>query len=152
MTRDNIKFFGLIFAIIIFGLFFIIFFSGGEKSAPALSRQIFIGMVQGKQAVEKHIDWYELKALGIDVATIYSKLANEKERDDYRKEFFKNLSLGFKMSGGNPQAFINWRVYKVEGEKTIVAADYSGKGRTVLFTLSRGRQKKLTAVEWEELK
>lgn len=149
MKKQDLQFFGLIFFIIFLGITFIIFFAGRQISAPALCRQIFLGMVEGKQPVGKFIDWNKLNAFGIDVSAIYPRLPDEKEKEDYRKEFFKNLSLGFKQSGGNPRAFVNWRVYKVEGEKTVVAADYSAKGKTVLFTLSGDGQKKLILIEWE---
>ncbi|MCM8789933.1 MAG: hypothetical protein NC916_02810 [Candidatus Omnitrophica bacterium] len=147
--KEDRKFFGVVFAIVIIGLSFIIFFTGSEINAAGLSQKIFIGMVTGREGVGKYIDWYELKAFGTDVAAAYSNLPDEKERADYRREFFKNLASGFRYSGGRAQDFINWRIYKKEGEKTIVAADYSGKGRTVLFTLSGDTKKKLTAIEWE---
>ena len=150
MKKEDLQYFGVIFIIIFLASTFTIFYAGREKSTPQLCRQIFMGMVEGRQSVEKFIDWNQLNAFGIDVSAIYPMLPNEKEKADYRREFFSNLSMGFKQLGGRPQAFINWRIFKIEGSKTIVAADYAGENKTVLFTLSKDPDKKLIAIEWEK--
>jgi hypothetical protein len=121
------------------------------ESDVQLTRRIFNGLCNGRQAVEKLIDWEGLKAVETDVGQAYTTLKNEKEKADYRKVFFYNFSYAFKAAGGKASLFYNWRVKTLEPDKTVVAAETSGRSKVILFTLTRkGKERKLTDIEWEK--
>jgi hypothetical protein len=116
-----------------------------------LTKRVFSGLCKGQQGVEKFIDWERLMAVEMDVGQAYSTLKNLKEKADYRKLFFYNFSYTFKAAGGKASNFYNWRVKALEPDKTVIAADTVGQGKAILFTLARkGRERKLTGIEWEE--
>lgn len=147
MRKENLKILGpvLIFGVII--LLALFFVTG--KNEVTLCRNIFKGLIQARQSVQKYIDWENFKALGLDIGATYNKFPNDKEKSDYRREFIKNLSSGFKRQGGRFNAFSGWRIYKRSDEGTVVAADYKAKAKTMLFTLSgSGYPRKLTAIQW----
>lgn len=147
MKKENLQILGLIF---IFGIIiFLILSFGIKKNDVDFCRDIFKGLIEGRESVQKFIDWGNLKAIGIDVGATYSKLPNAKEKADYRKSFIKSLSQGFNNAGGRFKAFSNWRVYKQDGADTLIAADYKDKAKTILFTLSGYEKRKLTAIQWE---
>jgi hypothetical protein len=119
------------------------------------SRRVFYYLTTGRNAAQAMIDWQNLKAVGVDVGATYSDLPNDNERTNYRKAFINRFALGFQNTGGNFKSFINWRAYpKPYGQDcancAVVAADYQGKDKTILFTLSKDGRKKLKAIQWKE--
>ncbi len=145
MKKENLQLLG--FALILGIIIFLIFSFGIRKNDVDFCRGLFKSLIQGSQSAQKLIDWESLKAMGVDVGATYAKLPNAKEKTNYRKSFIKSLSQGFYNSGGQFRAFTNWRIYKHAGPGAIVAADY--KQKTILFTLSEGEKRKLTAIQWE---
>jgi hypothetical protein len=134
------------------GMIILLFISGCSQRATdvQLTRHIFNGMCSGRQGVQNLIAWESFKAMGVDVGKAYSNIVAEKERADYRKVFFFNVSYAFRATGGSVSKFTNWRVQKREGDNTIVAAD-SPSGKPLLFTLSnKGGKRKLIAINWGE--
>lgn len=127
---------------------FLVFQRVKPKNDVELCRDIFRGFVEGDRSSQNSIDWERLKALGYDVGATYSKLPNAQEKEDYRREFYKNFSLSFKRNGGRFEAFTNWRIYEQNGPTAIIAADYKEKSTTVLFTLSGFEKKKITNIKW----
>ena len=113
-----------------------------------LCRYIFNGLTNRVYAAEKFIDWENLKALDVDVGAFYTRLADEKDKGGYRKEFIRNFSVGFAKAGGRLNLFTNWRIWYRDSNKVIVAADYSGYNKTILFTLSKFGKIKLTSIQW----
>jgi len=111
-------------------------------------RRVFSDLVKGSYAVQKFIDWENLKAMGIDVGATYRGFPDEKKRADYKNSFIKNLSFGFKRAGGTLNSFTNWRIRDKYSDKTVVAADYRGK--IILFTISKYGKRKLIAIQWKE--
>jgi len=112
-----------------------------------LCQSILGSLAQGKPAVEKFIDWENFKALGVDVGATYASLANEKEKADYKKAFIQNFAFGFQKSGGKPALFKHWRIYQRESGKVIVACDYSGYNKMLLFTISKLGKNKLISLQ-----
>ena len=144
MKRKN-----LIFILGIITIFFICGCTQMETDVQ-LARRIFNGLCSGKQGVQNLIDWQTLKAMGVDVGQSYSNIVSEKERSDYRKVFFYNLSYAFRAAGGNVSKFSNWRVKGRGGDNTVVAADIPS-GKALLLTLSnKGSARKLIAIEWQQ--
>lgn len=134
------------------GIISILFLAGCARmeTDTQLARRIFNGLCSGNRGVEKLIDWENLKATGVDVGNTYSRFVYEKERLDYRKMFFFNLSYAFKATGGKAQAFVNWRVKLQDIDKTVIAADLT-VGKVLLLTLShKNGKRKLIAIEWEQ--
>lgn len=144
MKRKNLIF--------ITGIITIFFISGCTQMETdvQLTRRIFNGLCSGNQRVQNSIDWQTLKAMGVDVGQSYSNIVSEKERSDYRKVFFYNLSYAFRAAGGSVSKFSNWRVKGRGGDNTVVAAD-SAMGKAILLTLSnKGGKRKLIAIQWQE--
>lgn len=149
MKKENLQILGVISVIAL--AIFLIFSFMVRKSDLAFCRDVFKGLTQGRlSAVEKYIDWGALKAMGVDVGDTYKKLPDAKEKTEYRKSFVVNLSKGFKNAGGNFIDFTNWRVYKRDSLKTIIAADYNKKGKKILLTVYGYEKRKITAIQWEE--
>lgn len=114
-----------------------------------LARSIFRDLVGGRYGVAKYIDWENLKGLSVNVGATYAKYPTEKERVGYKKAFVHNFSQGFRWARGDFKSFVNWRIYSKDGAQTIVAADYQGRGKTLLVTLSGAGRKKLTSLQWK---
>lgn len=136
--------YALLILVLIAGIVFLVRLKNQEIY---LCQKVFTGLVKGSHRIEKVIDWQELKALDVDVGVTYSQLPNEKERSGYKKAFIANFSKGFKQAGGRLNLFTHWRIYERDAEKTVVAADYLGHNKTILFSVSKGR-KKLIAIQW----
>lgn len=115
-----------------------------------LCRRLFNGLVKGSYGVVRLIDWDNLKALDVDVAATYAQLPNEAEKTNYKKAFIKGFSAGFRQIRGRLKEFARWRIYDRDSEKTVVAADYLGQNKTLLFTFLRYGRPKLIAIQWEE--
>jgi len=115
-----------------------------------LTRKIFNGLCSGNQRVQNSIDWESLQAMEVDVGKAYSSIVSEKDRRDYRKMFFYNLSYTFKASGGRTSSFSKWRVQNIDTNNTIVATD-TPSGNVLLLTLShKAGKRKLTAINWQQ--
>lgn len=114
-----------------------------------LCQKAFRGLVKGSYGVQKFIDWEHLQAVGVDVGNTYSKFANQKEKVDYKKGFMRGFPLGFKQTGGKLKAFVNWRIFSQDAQKTIIAVDYTSKNKTLLFTVSKYPKKKIVAIQWK---
>ncbi len=115
-----------------------------------LCRTVFSGLTKGNYGVQKYIAWESLKAMRVDVGATYAQFTTEKQRAEYKKLFIRYLSFGFRQAGGKLSAFTNWRIYNRDSEKTVVAADYSGYKKTILFTIPKYGRRKLTAIQWKE--
>jgi hypothetical protein len=152
MKKENLQILGLIlfFLVLIIAFHFIGQRQDSENDVT-LCRDIFNGLLEGRQLVQDHIAWEKLNALGLSVGATYNRLPNKQEKSDYRREWIKNLSLGFKQGGGTPLAFTNWRVYRRAISTTVVAADYKEKSKVILFSLSGSgyNKKKLISIQWE---
>lgn len=115
-----------------------------------LSRKIFNGLCSGNQRVQDSIDWESLQAMEVDVGKAYSSIISQKDRRDYKKMFFYNLSYTFKASGGRISSFTNWRVQNRDSNNTILATD-TPSGKVLLLTLSyKTGKRKLTAINWQQ--
>ncbi|MFA5350136.1 MAG: hypothetical protein WC357_02245 [Candidatus Omnitrophota bacterium] len=115
-----------------------------------LSRAIFKDLTGGRYGVQKYIDWEHFQGLEVNVGATYAKFSTEKEKTGYKKAFIQSFSRGFKGAGGKFQSFINWRIASKENNQVIVAADYHGRSKTLLFTLSSAGKKKLTSLQWKK--
>ena len=147
---DKIAWMAIIVVALVVGLFFYINIQNQDIN---FSQRVFAGLVKGRHLVQKLIDWGNLKAVGVNVGQTYSNLPNDKERADYRQAFINSFSSGFRQAGGNFKSFVNWRLYNNpdcarDTNNIIVAADYKGKDKTILFTLSQDGRKRLTAIQW----
>jgi len=125
----------------------IVFFLHLKNQEINLCQSILGSLSQGKTTVEKFIDWENLNALGVNVGATYTGLANEKEKADYKKAFIQNFAFGFQKSGGKSVLFRHWRIYQRDSGKVIVACDYSGYNKTLLFIISKLGKNKLISLQ-----
>ncbi len=112
-------------------------------------RGIFSGLIKGNYNAQKNIGWEKLTAMGVNVGGVYSGIADDKEKKEYKKFFILNFSQGFKQTGGELKLFTNWRIYDRDMENIIVAADYKKYNKIILFTLSKYPKKRLVKIEWK---
>ena len=133
-------------AVIILPLLFVFQIKGRDIR---LARYVFNGLVNGSLGVEKHIDWERLRGLDMDVGAAYGKFSTEIERAGYRKSFIRYFSKGFKEAGAGLKSFVNWRIYSKDSVKTVVAADYPGRKKTLLLTFPSAGRKKLYSMQWK---
>jgi len=113
-----------------------------------LARSVFRGLVNGRYGVEKNIDWENLRGLDINAGAAYSKFSTGLEKAGYKRAFIQSFSSGFRRSEGNFKSFVNWRIYSKDSDKIIVAADYQGHNKTLLFVFPKSGRK-LASIQWE---
>ncbi len=131
--------------IIVYAVSFV-HFGGAHKSY----RDIFRMLTQGDPQVVKHIDWEHLKALTIDVGKTYTAFKDEKSKSVYEKVFVSYFSQAFAQTGATANDFTGWNVRRQEDSKTVVAAEYGKKNKTLLleYTGSAGDWK-LSSLQWD---
>lgn len=110
--------------------------------------RVFRGLVDGNRSVEGAIAWERLQAMGVDVGATYTGLANEKERAEYRRAFIQSFGSGFTQGGGEASAFKGWRVDAEEGDRILVAVDYEGRERTLVFGLPASGERMVETIHW----
>jgi hypothetical protein len=115
-----------------------------------LARSVLNGLASGRYGVEKYIDWENLKGLDIDVGANYSKFPTLVEKVGYKRAFIQNFAIGFKQVKGSFKSFTHWRVYSKDNRQIIVAADYAGHNKTLLFAISGKGKKRVTAIQWKQ--
>jgi hypothetical protein len=150
MIRLNEQNLVLISIIVIIAIASFMFFVRSKVEDIEFCRIVLSRLVKGNFAVQKFIDWEDLKTkglVGFDVGQTYSALASKQEQELYRKTFIKGFSLGFSKGKGDIINFTNWRVISKSPEQAVIAVDY--KGKTILFTISRSRDRKLTGIQWQ---
>ncbi len=114
----------------------------------AVCRQTLTGLAQGRSAVERHIAWDRLTAVGVDVGTTYRQLPDERERTAYRRAFIERFAAGFQGTKGDVGAFRRWRVAERSSHEVVIAADNAALGKTLLFRVARpGRM--IEAIQWQ---
>ena len=111
-------------------------------------RSALAALVKGSITASKFIDWEQLDATGFDVGSIYRRLANDQEKENYRNTFIQNFALGFNYAKGDFGKFSNWRVLERKGTKVVVGATYLVYNKTILFRLSKSPKTKIIAIEW----
>ena len=120
----------------------------GQESEVQFARRALYGLCKGDKKIESSIAWDRLQAMGIDVGQAYSKLISAKEKADYRKAFFYNLSYAFKASKGRLSDFTNWQVQDRQADTATVVVDTSS-GNVLLMVLSNtGGRMRLIAIGW----
>lgn len=115
----------------------------------AFCRDVLRDLAQGKQSVRTHIAWDRLSAVGVDVGTTFSRLKDAQQRMNYQRAFIAQFAGAFQRSGGDPRAFVKWRIHAQGAGQTVVAADYPSKQKTLLMGLSGGWNKKVTSIQWQ---
>ena len=113
------------------------------------ARRVFADLVRGRVSAQEKIDWANFQAVGVDVGATYLSFADGKQRQDYQKVFIENFARGFRQAQGKTNAFVYWRIYEYTSELVVVACDYKGKDKTLLFTIAKDEQPKLVAIQWE---
>ncbi|GEM_PF-6274077 len=111
-------------------------------------RAVFSGLVYGRQNVQRDIEWEHLRGLDVDVGQAYRALPSDKERTGYRRAFVENFAKGFAIAHAKVSDFVNWRIAQRSPETVSVAADYRGKGRTLLVMLNAST-KHLVSLQWQ---
>ncbi len=139
--------FSVLTAVVIAFLFFIFQIKTGDIN---LARSVFNGLVGGRYNVEKYIDWERLQGLTINAGAAYSKFTTQQEKTGYKKAFIQSFSKSFKQVGGKFRSFVNWRIDAKDNNQIIIAADYQGRNKILLFTFSGGVRKRLTSIQWKE--
>lgn len=141
----------LISIIVIIATACLMFFVRSKVEDIEFCRIVLARLVKGNFAVQNHIDWKGLKTkglVGFDVGQTYSSFASKQEQELYRKAFIKGFSLGFGKGKGDIKDFTNWRVISKSPEQAIIAVDF--KGKTLLFTISRIGERKLSGIQWQQ--
>lgn len=119
-----------------------------SKGDVGTCRDLFRGLAKGRQLVAGHIDWEHFKALDADVGVAYAKLSTNTDRRQYRMAFIAAFAKGFSMVGAKPDAFVNWRLHERTPTTAVIAADYAGKQKTLLVTMSTVGKKQLQEIQW----
>ena len=112
-------------------------------------RRAFYYLVKGRYAAQAMIDWEEFKSVGLDVGETYGKLPGDNEKELFKKGFINKFAAGFLQAEGAYKAFVNWRTYKKEKDFITVAVDYKKTNDVLLFTLAKGRRKKIQSIQWK---
>ena len=120
----------------------------GGRGDIAFCREVFTGLANGKTSVRSAIDWEHLNAINVDVGATYQQLPQGEDRSRYQEVFIQNFSAAFQRAGGRPSAFRRWRVSAHQGGRTVVAADYPAKQKTLLFTVSTASGRHIEAIQW----
>ena len=133
-------------ALLVVGIGLAVRLSQGEAG---FARTFFVKLMDGNPALEDAIDWQHLRAMEVDVGAAYTGLASDKERADYRVTFIVSIARGFQQSGARTGDFVHWRVHERADDRTVIAADYPKKRRTILLAFSdaSGKQK-LEGIQW----
>jgi glycosidase len=99
-------------------------------------------LADGDEAVADMLDWEHLSLINIDAGALYSRINDERGREEFRNSFIKSYSSSFKNSGGSPAVLSNWHEQSRSGSDTIVAAD-GPNGKVLLMTVAHidGEQK-----------
>lgn len=122
----------------------------GREGEVQFARRALYGLCSGKQKTQGLIAWERFQAMGIDVGKAYSQLMSAKEKADYRKAFFYNLSYAFEASKGRLSDFTNWQV-KDRGMDTATVAVDTPSGKVLLMTLSNtGGRQRLIGLGWQQ--
>ena len=111
-------------------------------------KKAFGELAGGRMGVVRMLDWETLTAMGIDVGKTYRNLAGERNRASYQRQFIEAFARSFRQSGGRPEAFVRWRIVGEEGDRTIVAADYPAKQRTLLFLVPLEGPRRVMEIRW----
>jgi len=150
MDKEQIYFFwylGVTLLVVILG---VMFFKVSQDQDIYFAREVFSGLVNARESVERQIDWANFKAVGSDIGADYSRFTTEIQRGYYRKGFIINFSLSFKNSGGTFNSFTHWAIYSKDNNKVVVSA-LSRINKTLLFTISkRGNKRKLESIQWKD--
>lgn len=112
----------------------------------------FLYLLANSPDAEKNIDWEEFRIGDKDIGMTYKQLPNEIEKANFRKSFISELSSS---SGGRrlkesvlSDELKNWRIYKKEFNRTIVAVD-GPTGNRLLFTIStKDNISKISAIDF----
>lgn len=146
-TQPPILEYGILAAVVIASLLFIYQIKTQDIN---LARSVLTGLAGGRYGVEKYIDWENLKGLEVNVGATYNKFPNQIEKVGYKRSFIQNFAVGFKQAKGDLRAFTNWRVYSKNSSEVVVAADYQGRNKTLLFAIPAAGKKKITSIQWKQ--
>ncbi len=113
------------------------------------ARDVFAKLAKGRQSVEQDIAWEKFSSMEYNVGSAYIRLADEKERTEYRAAFITQFSQGFKVTGASVKNFVRWRIKERGPERTIVAADDRVQGQTMLFVVGTAGRRRLEAMRWQ---
>lgn len=116
--------------------------TGAPKNDADFAKEAFQLLADGDEAVADMLDWEHLSLINIDAGALYSKISDEKAREEFRKSFIESYSSSFKRSGGSPAVLSNWHEQSRNGSETVVAAD-GPNGKVLLMTVAHidGEQK-----------
>jgi len=149
MKKNEEKMIFISIAVII-AVIALMFFVRSKVEDIEFCRIVLLRLIKGNFSAQNYIDWEGLKTkklVGFDVGQGYSSLSSKKDRELFRKTFIKGFHFGFNKGKGGMQDFTNWRTVEKGLQQAVIAADY--KGKTILFTISRIGEKKLTGIQWQ---
>ena len=150
MDKEQVSFLGYSAVALLVVMAGFMFFRVSQDADIYFARQVFSGLVNGSQSVEKTIDWLNFKTIGSDIGADYARFPTQAQKGYFRKSFIINFSLSFKNSGGELRSFTNWAIYSRDNNKAVVSA-LNLTNKALLFTVSKkGSQRKLVAIQWKE--
>ena len=119
------------------------------RGEVAFCRGVLAHLAQGRQSVQRQIDWDHLQALEVNVGEAYARLPNAREQEQYRRAFVQQFAVAFQRTGAAPKDFTGWRIAERSGPRIVVAADYPSKRRTLLLQVSGGWKKRVVGIQWQ---
>ncbi len=120
--------------------------SSDRSDDLAFARSTFQSLVRGESDVRDDIDWETLRAFGDNVGAQYVVISSETEREAFETAFITQFAASFRDSGGNVDAFTNWRVTGHADGRTEISAD-SPNGVLRLTVTERDDEERLSRLE-----
>ena len=111
-------------------------------------RQAFQELASGRPPAQSAIAWERLSAMGLDIGMTYRSFARPQDRRRYVQQFIDSFAQSFRQNGARPDRFVHWRLVGETPVYLVVGADYSGKGRTLLFAMPKEGKRRITAIHW----
>lgn len=146
-NNKNLTEYSMLFLIVVISL---AVFMNIKNREINFCKSVFSGLMQGRESIQKFIDWKNLKAMGVDAGRTYVDLADDRERENYRKAFIKNTASGFKQTKGRLNLFTNWRIYDRDIDTVVIAADSKINKRVLLFIISKYPKARMAEIEWQK--
>jgi hypothetical protein len=115
-------------------------------------RATFIGLFEGKAAIEENIDWNNFVTPGLDIGNLYRQQADDQQRKAFRKAFIAKAGEAFKTIGGKARYFSDWRLFSQDKNGFVVAATYKryvNAAPTIFIIVRKGARLQVTGFNWE---
>ena len=86
--------------------------------------------------------------MGLDIGMTYRSFARPQDRRRYVQQFIDSFARSFREKGARPSEFVHWRLVGETPAYLVVGADYSSKGRTLLFAVPKEGKRRVAGIQW----